>query len=92
MISNPEILEPIEDVRQNFPFSLIGKETFRKKIDKLDVFKTDGEGSLGNLAAQVPELSLADLLGCDALAAPAEPDGDRPGLAAGFDIDADETG
>jgi PAS domain S-box-containing protein len=36
MISNPEILEPIEDVRQNFPFSLIGKETFRKKIDKLD--------------------------------------------------------
>jgi PAS domain S-box-containing protein len=36
IIINPDILGVIEEVRQNFPFSLIGKETFRKKIDKLD--------------------------------------------------------
>jgi PAS domain S-box-containing protein len=36
IIYNGEILKVIEEVRQNFPFSMIGKETFRKKIDKLE--------------------------------------------------------
>src|ERR1035437_2444186 len=36
IIYNAEILKAIEEVRQNFPFSLIGKETFRRKIDKLE--------------------------------------------------------
>src|ERR1035437_3240583 len=36
IIYNAEILKTIEEVRQNFPFSLIGKETFRRKIDKLE--------------------------------------------------------
>jgi hypothetical protein len=36
IIYNDEILNIVEEVRQNYPFSLIGKETFRKKIDKLE--------------------------------------------------------
>ena len=36
IIYNAEILKVVEEVRQNFPFSLIGKETFRRKIDKLE--------------------------------------------------------
>jgi PAS domain S-box-containing protein len=36
IIYDVEILKAIEEVRQNFPFTLIGKETFRKKIDKLE--------------------------------------------------------
>ena len=35
IIINDEIIKVIEEVSQNYPFSLIGKETFRKKIDKL---------------------------------------------------------
>jgi PAS domain S-box-containing protein len=35
IINNEEILKVVEEVRQNYPFTLIGKETFRKKIDKL---------------------------------------------------------
>jgi len=36
IIYNTEIIKAVEEVRQNFPFSLIGKETFRRKIDKLE--------------------------------------------------------
>ena len=36
IINNEEILKVVEEVRQNYPFTLIGKETFRKKIDKLE--------------------------------------------------------
>jgi len=36
LIYNKEILNVVEEVIQNYPFSLIGKETFRKKIDKLE--------------------------------------------------------
>jgi|CZKP01.1.fsa_nt_gi PAS domain S-box-containing protein len=36
IIYNAEILSAVEEVRLNFPFSLIGRETFRKKIDKLE--------------------------------------------------------
>jgi PAS domain-containing protein len=36
IIYNAEVLKAVEEIRQNFPFSLIGKETFRRKIDKLE--------------------------------------------------------
>ena len=36
IICNDEILNFVEEVRQNYPFSLIGKESFRRKIDKLE--------------------------------------------------------
>ena len=36
IINNSEILAIIEDVKQNYPFSLIGKESFRRKIDLLN--------------------------------------------------------
>jgi PAS domain S-box-containing protein len=36
IFSNREIIKEIEEVRNNFPFSLIGKESFRKKIDQLE--------------------------------------------------------
>jgi PAS domain S-box-containing protein len=36
IIYNNEILNTVKEIRQNYPFSLIGKETLRRKIDKLD--------------------------------------------------------
>jgi PAS domain-containing protein len=47
IINNNEILKAVEDVRINFPFSLIGKESFRKNIDKLEepFWIEDGKGN-----------------------------------------------
>ncbi|MDR3610059.1 MAG: PAS domain S-box protein [Ignavibacteriaceae bacterium] len=36
IISNTEIQNIVEEVRNNYPFSLIGRESLRNKIDKLD--------------------------------------------------------
>jgi len=35
-IFSVKLIKEIEEVRKNFPFSLVGKESFRKKIDQLD--------------------------------------------------------
>lgn len=36
IIHNKDILKAIEEIRTNYPFSLIGRDSFRKKIDKLE--------------------------------------------------------
>jgi len=36
ILSGGQIIKEIEEVRKNFPFSLIGKESFRKRIDQLE--------------------------------------------------------
>ena len=36
IINDVEVLKVVEEVKQNFPFSFIGKESIRKKIDKLE--------------------------------------------------------